>query len=49
MSSHRGKMQSGKVRSGIWVKDGMKERIRKAAKRITGQKVKQDETVASES
>ena len=47
-SRHRGKMQSSTLRSGVWVKDGMKERIRKAARRMTGNAQK-EETVASES
>lgn len=40
-------MQVNAVRSGVWMKDGMKDRIRKASKRLMG-KSETSTTVASE-
>ncbi|KAK4055259.1 hypothetical protein OIV83_000541 [Microbotryomycetes sp. JL201] len=46
-SRHRGKYQSGTFRTAVWMKDGVKDRIRKARKRLTGN-AEVEQTVASE-
>ncbi|ORY73397.1 hypothetical protein BCR35DRAFT_148274 [Leucosporidium creatinivorum] len=47
-SRHRGVMQVPAVRTGVWAKDGIKERLRKASRRLTGKTHEKESTVASE-
>ncbi|CEQ38684.1 SPOSA6832_00141, partial [Sporobolomyces salmonicolor] len=46
-SRHRGKMQFAPVRSLVWAKDGMKDRVQNLTHKVTGKKERQ-ETVATE-
>ncbi|BGP55089.1 hypothetical protein JCM8202v2_002684 [Rhodotorula sphaerocarpa] len=46
-SRHRGKMQFNAVRTGVWAKDGFKDRARTVKDKVTGHK-RHDEQVASE-
>ncbi|GAA6059867.1 hypothetical protein JCM10212_007072 [Sporobolomyces blumeae] len=40
---HRGKMQFAPVRSAVWAKDGVKDRLRKVGMKITGKSEREDE------
>ncbi|GAA5909086.1 uncharacterized protein JCM6883_002600 [Sporobolomyces salmoneus] len=40
---HRGKMQFAPVRSAVWAKDGMKDRLRKIGQKMTGKSEREDE------
>ena len=44
---HRGVMGYSAVRGGVWAKDGVKERMRKASYKVLGKK-ERDQTVKSE-
>lgn len=41
--SHRGKMQFAPVRSAVWAKDGMKDRLRKIGNKMTGKSEREDD------
>ncbi|GAA5997561.1 hypothetical protein JCM5350_005068 [Sporobolomyces pararoseus] len=40
---HRGKMQFAPVRSAVWAKDGMKDRLRKIGNKMTGKSEREDD------